>query len=100
MAFRSANDPEAIPDIIAACSRGNAYDPTFNATIWNPPPMNAAHEMISMASMTEFVQVVNPNASANTVSNANSPTGRRLSAAYLSATQPHRKYPMPQASGG
>jgi len=33
MAFTSANDPDAIPDIIAACSRGNAYEPTFNATI-------------------------------------------------------------------
>ena len=34
------------------------------------------------------------------MSRTNNPTGRRLSAANRSATEPHKKYPIPQASGG
>src|SRR5688572_1015552 len=89
--FTSDHDPEAIPDIIAACSRGNAYDPTFSATIWKPPPMNVEKEINAIAAGTEVVHVVIPSVRDAIVSRRNMPIGRGLLAANLSAAQPQKK---------
>src|SRR5262252_3963398 len=61
--FTSDHEPEAIPVIMADCSRGNAYEPTFSATIWNPPPMNVDRPISAMASGTEEVMVTRPSGS-------------------------------------
>src|SRR5687767_8371393 len=99
-ALTSDHVPEAIPDIVAACSRGNAYEPTFIASIWNMPPMKQAHDIIAMAIGTDSKPAVNPNGSASTVSSANMPTGRLSLVANLSAAHPPTKYPRPQNAGG
>src|ERR1043165_2748666 len=56
----SDHEPDAMPVIIAACSRGNAYEPTLSATIWKPPPMNVDRPMSVIASGTDAVIVTNP----------------------------------------
>ena len=61
--FTSDHEPDAMPDIIAACSRGNVYEPTFSATIWNPPPMNVDSEISAIAIGTDVVIVVSPSVS-------------------------------------
>ena len=68
--FTSDHEPDAMPDIIADCSRGNAYEPTFSATIWNPPPMNVDSEINPIASGTDAVIVVSPSVSEMAVSSS------------------------------
>src|SRR3954453_15349958 len=74
----SDHEPEAMPVIIAARSRGNAYDPTLRGTIWNPPPMNLDSDTSAIVSATDVVAVVKPSVSEMTVRSRNIPTGRRL----------------------
>src|SRR5262245_10946828 len=81
MKLTSDHEPDAMPVIIADCSRGNAYEPTFSATIWNPPPINVDSEIRAMASRTDVVIVVSPSVSETTVRNRNMPIGRGLLAA-------------------
>src|SRR5215471_5628607 len=77
----SDHEPDAMPVIIAACSRGKAYEPTLSATIWKPPPMNVDRPMSVIARATDDVDVVNPSVTETIVKSANIPTGRRLFAA-------------------
>ena len=80
-----------MPDIIAACSRGNANEPTFSATIWKPPPMKVENEISAIATGTDVVHVAAPSVSDATVRSRNRPTGLVLLAAYRSAAQPQKK---------
>src|SRR5688572_11718498 len=91
MKFTSDQEPEAMPVIMADCSRGNANEAAFRATIWKPPPMNVENEMSAMAIVDEVVQVAKPSVSEQTVSSRNRPIGRVLVAANLSAAQPQKK---------
>src|SRR5688572_19199009 len=100
MKLTSDQEPEAMPVIMAACSRGNENDPTFSATIWNPPPMNVDSEINAIAMGTDVVQVVKPSVSETRLKNAKNPIGRRLLAANRSAIHPQKKYPIPQVRGG
>src|SRR5215510_10125229 len=77
----SDHEPDAMPVIIAACSRGKAYEPTLSATIWKPPPMKVENPMSVIASGTDVVIVTSPSVRETTVSSRNMPTGRRLFAA-------------------
>ncbi len=81
MKFTSDHEPDAIPDISADCSRGNAYEPTFSATIWNPPPMNVDSPIRPIAIGTDVVIVTKPSVSETMVSSMNMPIGRGLLAA-------------------
>src|SRR6187431_1190600 len=72
--FTSDHDPEAMPDISAACSRGKEYEPTFNATIWKPPPINVDSEINAIAIDASFVHVVAPSVSDSATSRRNIPT--------------------------
>src|SRR5688500_6473566 len=90
-ALASDQAPDAIPDIIAACARGNAYDPTFIASIWNAPPMKQAQDISAIAAGTEASDGVIPKTTAHTVSSTNIPIGRLSSAANLSAAHPPTK---------
>jgi hypothetical protein len=87
----SDHAPEAIPDIIAACSRGKLNRPTLSAVIWNPPPMKHAQDMSAIAAGTEANIGATPSASDETVSSPNRPTGRGLVAATRSAIHPQKK---------
>src|SRR4249919_2578130 len=77
----SDHEPEAMPVIMAARSRGKAYDPTLRATIWNPPPMKVDSETSAMVRATDVVAVVKPSVREMTVRSRNIPTGRRLASA-------------------
>jgi hypothetical protein len=85
---------------MAACSRGNEYEPTFIASIWKQPPTKHAHDIIAIATPTDAASGVKPKGSEQATNSRNMPTGRRLSAANRSAAHPPTKYPTPQASGG
>jgi hypothetical protein len=86
MAFTSANDPDAIPDIIAACSRGKAYEPTFKAYHLKSAAERTLPRDQEHRDHYRTRPCVKPKANEQTVNKANNPIGRRFSAAKRSAT--------------
>src|SRR5688500_15766606 len=62
--------------------------------------MKVENEISAIATGTDVVHVAAPNVRDAAVRSRNSPTGLALLAAYRSAAQPQKKYPMPHVSGG
>src|SRR5437016_5961015 len=89
--FTRAHDPDAMPVMSAAFSRGYVNELAFSATIWNPPARKVENDTRRTASITELTSGVRPKDSERTVSRTISPTGRGFVAAYLSAAHPQKK---------